>query len=193
MAFIFGENAFAASSMPAPTPAPAESCGSTDSVSLESVDPNGEEWDMWETMKALRAQTRRRGQRAAKYRLAALRFKRSSVCALRDVEKYKGYYQNALERTEAITNSFATLLDELDDVKAELAARKSEPLPDLNEKTTCAICLCYPRRTVFVPCGHIVCCQQCADRIVSHAGASNIARCPICKKEIERVQVLYNA
>lgn len=43
------------------------------SVSLESVNPNGEEWDMWETLKALRAQTKRRGLRAAKYRLAARR------------------------------------------------------------------------------------------------------------------------
>ena len=197
MSFIFGSENFTPFHTPSPSPihapAPAESCGSTDSVSLESVDPNGEEWDMWETMKALRAQTKRRGQRAARYHLAALRYKRSSVYALRDTAKYKGYYKNALERAEALTHSIDILMSELDEAKIELATRKSEPLPDLNEKTTCAICLGYPRKTVFVPCGHIVCCQLCADRLLSHAGPNNIVRCPICKQEIERSQVLYNA
>ena len=75
MSFIFGEEAFnAAVGMPLGPTDPSEPSGSTD-----SVDPNGEEWEMWETLKALRAQTKRRGLRAAKYRLAALRFKRCAT------------------------------------------------------------------------------------------------------------------
>lgn len=195
MAFIFGEDAFMSStSTPTPAPAPADSCGSTDSVSLESVDPNGEEWDMWETMKALRAQTTRRGRRAAKYRLAALKFKRSSVQARRKADELQSRYLTALERTEAVTRAFAMAMEELDEAKVKLASREQQPLPELGKNATCVICLDHPRGTAFVPCGHIACCQQCADIIDRHARRDGLVpRCPICKTPISKAQVLYYA
>ena len=194
MSFIFGEDAFDATrSAPVAPTTPSEPSGSTDSVSLESVDPNGEEWDMWETMKALRAQTARRGCRAAKYRRAALKFKRSSEQARRKADELQSRYLNALERTEAVTRSFVTLMDELDEAKAKLAAREKEPLPVLKEASTCVICLYNARGVAFVPYGHIACCAPCAKELQRLAGDSDFARCPICRKEIERVQVLYYA
>ena len=195
MSFIFGEEAFLASSQsPIPTPAPHDSFESTDSVSLESVDPNGEEWDMWETMKALRAQTTRRGRRARAYRRAALRFKRSNAHARREAEEYKGFYHNALERTEMMARSMIALETELDELKVRLAARERQPLPELGKNATCVICLDHPRGTAFVPCGHIACCQRCADMIDRRARRDRLVpRCPICKTPISKAQVLYYA
>ena len=191
MAFLFGEDAFMSST---PTPAPADSCGSTDSDSLESVDPNGEEWDMWETMKALRAQTTRRGRRAAKYRLAALKFKRSNEQARRKANELQSRYLNALERTEAVTRAFAIAMEELDEAKVKLASREQQPLPELGKNATCVICLDHPRGTAFVPCGHIACCQRCADMIDRRARRDRLVpRCPICKTPISKAQVLYYA
>ena len=190
MSFIFGEQAFNAPLGPTD---PSEPSGSTDSVSLESVDPNGEEWEMWETLKALRAQTARRGLRAAKYRRAALKFKRSNEQARRKADELQSRYLNALERTEAVTRSVGMLLDELDEVKAKLAAREKAPLPELKEASTCVICLNNARGVAFVPCGHIACCEACANELKHYACGRDFPRCPICRKEIERVQVLYYA
>ncbi|ESU45215.1 Hypothetical protein GSB_150665 [Giardia duodenalis] len=174
MAFIFGEEAFYARASYEPS-------GSTD-----SVDPNGEEWDMWETLKALRVQTKRRGLRAHKYRLAALRFKRSSIKAHQKADELQSRYLNALERTEAVTRSFVTLMDELDEAKAKLAAREKEA-------STCVICLYNARGVAFVPCGHIACCQQCADQIERHARGRDFPRCPICREHCDWAQRLFYA
>lgn len=195
MTFIFGEQAFnAASSAPSGPTTPFEPSGSTDSVSLESVDPAGEEWEMWETLKALRAQTARRGRRARAYRLTALRFKRSNARALREAEEYKRFYHIALERTEMMARSMIALETELDELKARLAARERQPLPELGKNATCVICLDHPRGTAFVPCGHIACCQQCADMIDRSARRDRLVpRCPICKTPISKAQVLYYA
>lgn len=195
MSFIFGEQAFnAAYSAPSGPTAPFEPSGSTDSVSLESVDPAGEEWEMWETLKALRAQTARRGRRARAYRLTALRFKRSNMNARREAEEYKRFYHHALERTEMMARSMIGLETELDELKARLAARERQPLPELGKNATCVICLDHPRGTAFVPCGHIACCQRCADMIDRRARRDRLVpRCPICKTPISKAQVLYYA
>ena len=194
MSFIFGEEAFLASSQsPTAPPAPHDSFESTDSVSLESVDPNGEEWDMWETMKALRAQTKRRGLRASKYRRVALRFKRHAARACQDSKELQERYFSALERSEVLARTLASLEDELEEVKTRLSAREREPLPKLDKDAVCVICLGNPRGTAFVPCGHIACCEKCADQLVRRARGRDFARCPICRKEFTRAQPLYFA
>lgn len=179
MAFIFGKEAFEAGISHT---APSEPSGSTDSVSLESVDPNGEEWDMWETLKALRVQTKRRGLRAAKYRRAATR-------ACQGQNELQMRYLSALERTEAL----ARTLTALEEVKVRQASRERQPLPKLDKDATCVICLCNPRGVAFVPCGHIACCQQCADQIARHARGRDFPRCPICRAEFSKAQPLYYA
>ena len=194
MSFIFGEQAFNAaySASSGPTD-PFEPSGSTDSVSLESVDPAGEEWEMWETLKALRAQTARRGRRARAYRLTALRFKRCAARACQSSKELQDRYFNALERANGLASALTSREDELAEVKARLAAREREPLPKLDKDATCVICLGNPRGTAFVPCGHIACCQRCADEIIRRARGRDFAHCPICRKEFTRAQPLYYA
>ena len=190
MSFIFGEQAFNAPLGPTD---PSEPSGSTDSVSLESVDPNGEEWEMWETLKALRAQTARRGLRASKYRRVALRFKRHAARACQDSKELQERYFSALERSEVLARTLTSLEDELEEVKTRLSSREREPLPKLDKDAVCVICLGNPRGTAFVPCGHIACCQKCADQLERRARGRDFPRCPICRKEFTRAQPLYYA
>ena len=194
MTFLFGEEAFnAAVGTPLGPTDPSEPSGSTDSVSLESVDPNGEEWEMWETLKALRAQTQRRGLRASKYRRVALRFKRHAARACQDSKELQERYFSALERSEVLARTLTSLEDELEEVKTRLSAREREPLPKLDKDAVCVICLCNPRGTAFVPCGHIACCEKCADTLIRRARGRDFPRCPICRKEFTRAQPLYFA
>lgn len=102
-------------------------------------------------------------------------------------------YFSALERTEAPARSLTSLESELEEVKMRLASREKEPLPELGKNATCVICLYNPRGTAFVPCGHIACCQQCADQIERHARGRDFPRCPICRAEFSKAQPLYYA
>lgn len=44
-----------------------------------------------------------------------------------------------------------------------------------NQNNECAICLCNAKDTVFFPCGHFYCCNECSD---------NLINCPICRSKI---------
>ncbi|KAK3606641.1 hypothetical protein CHS0354_032116 [Potamilus streckersoni] len=47
----------------------------------------------------------------------------------------------------------------------------------LKEQTTCKICMENPIRVIFIPCGHLVCCETCAPAF---------RKCPICRKRIQQ-------
>ena len=42
----------------------------------------------------------------------------------------------------------------------------------LKDQRTCRICMDKDVNTVFLPCGHLVCCQDCAQEL---------RQCPICR------------
>lgn len=46
--------------------------------------------------------------------------------------------------------------------------------------TECCICLAEDKDTVFIPCGHVCCCEGCAKQI---QGSSD-HRCPICRENV---------
>uniref|UniRef100_A0A0X3NUC5 E3 ubiquitin-protein ligase MYLIP n=1 Tax=Schistocephalus solidus TaxID=70667 RepID=A0A0X3NUC5_SCHSO len=46
----------------------------------------------------------------------------------------------------------------------------------LREALVCRVCMDSPINCVFFPCGHTICCKDCADRV---------DQCPICRKSIE--------
>ncbi|CAD7082247.1 unnamed protein product [Hermetia illucens] len=50
------------------------------------------------------------------------------------------------------------------------------------DKNECKICSGENRNVVFLPCGHVVACSECAERCES---------CPICRARIERRHKLY--
>lgn len=47
----------------------------------------------------------------------------------------------------------------------------------------CQICFENERKIRFVPCGHVVSCAQCAEKIMQEANAS-FRKCPICRSVI---------
>jgi hypothetical protein len=50
------------------------------------------------------------------------------------------------------------------------------PRDDAGEGTDCGVCMASPRASAFTPCGHVVCCVECATRM---------ERCPICRVVIQ--------
>nr|VZI05098.1 unnamed protein product [Spirometra erinaceieuropaei] len=46
----------------------------------------------------------------------------------------------------------------------------------LREALICRVCMDNPINCVFFPCGHTICCKECADRV---------DQCPVCRKSIE--------
>lgn len=46
----------------------------------------------------------------------------------------------------------------------------------------CKLCMARPYGAAFLPCGHVLCCAECA------AGA---ASCPVCSERVECVAPLY--
>ncbi|KAL3881989.1 hypothetical protein ACJMK2_028371, partial [Sinanodonta woodiana] len=52
----------------------------------------------------------------------------------------------------------------------------------LKEQTTCKICMENPIRVIFLPCGHLVCCETCAPAF---------RKCPICRKRIQQSVKTY--
>jgi hypothetical protein len=44
--------------------------------------------------------------------------------------------------------------------------------------TDCAVCLCVPKTTVIVPCGHFYTCMPCAQKL---------DKCPICRGDIQKL------
>jgi hypothetical protein len=61
---------------------------------------------------------------------------------------------------------------------SELGA-KSEGDPDL-----CSVCMDRKIQTVFLECGHLACCKECSKRLRD---------CPICRRPISRVVLIYRA
>uniref|UniRef100_H2Z945 RING-type domain-containing protein n=1 Tax=Ciona savignyi TaxID=51511 RepID=H2Z945_CIOSA len=49
---------------------------------------------------------------------------------------------------------------------------------ELQEERKCKICLDRVSNIVFVPCGHLCCCSECAD---------GMKKCPICRDKIREM------
>uniref|UniRef100_A0A8C2AVE5 RING-type E3 ubiquitin transferase n=1 Tax=Cyprinus carpio TaxID=7962 RepID=A0A8C2AVE5_CYPCA len=57
-----------------------------------------------------------------------------------------------------------------------------EKLQKLREALLCMLCCEEEIDAAFCPCGHMVCCQNCAEQLQS---------CPVCRSEVEHVQHVY--
>lgn len=55
-------------------------------------------------------------------------------------------------------------------------------LNDIRESLTCRVCVDADIDAAFVPCGHVVCCTACAQRLDC---------CPVCKGAIDLVQSVF--
>ncbi|KAI4355432.1 hypothetical protein L6164_004207 [Bauhinia variegata] len=53
----------------------------------------------------------------------------------------------------------------------------------------CVICLMRRRRSVFIPCGHLVCCQGCAISVEHEV----TPKCPVCRQEIRNAVRIFES
>ena len=48
-----------------------------------------------------------------------------------------------------------------------------------DRRTKCAVCLVNNKNSIFMPCGHVCTCEECADAVVNTDG-----QCPMCRTDI---------
>ncbi|AUV65385.1 IAP-3 [Alphabaculovirus myunipunctae] len=65
---------------------------------------------------------------------------------------------------------------------AAASVNKDDDDDETNDKFLCGICLHNRKNVCFVPCGHVVSCANCALKI---------QRCPVCRRQREKIQPLY--
>ena len=145
---------------------PSPSLCSPDSTSVDSARSSDEEWQVRESAKALRSQTKRRAAKMNKFRVAALNYKRKRELDRSLANHFTEKYYEAL-------GALLSLRDKIEALEAELEAREVAPLPTATEATTCAVCLQNARSVAFVPCGHMVCCKPCATYLLEHPNDEN--------------------
>ncbi|KAI4381833.1 hypothetical protein MLD38_007868 [Melastoma candidum] len=65
---------------------------------------------------------------------------------------------------------------------------EDEPV-DVPDGQLCVICLMRRRRSAFVPCGHLVCCQRCALSVERE----DAPKCPVCRQSIRNSVRIYDS
>jgi len=61
---------------------------------------------------------------------------------------------------------------------------------ELEDRVFCSVCLEKERSHAFLPCKHIVCCEECAQKVFENGGLEGPV-CPMCRKPVERVEKHY--
>ncbi|KAH6827914.1 hypothetical protein C2S53_014876 [Perilla frutescens var. hirtella] len=87
------------------------------------------------------------------------------------------------QQTQQQNNSTSTSSDSAAD---EVADDEPEEIPD---GELCVICLTRRRRSAFVPCGHLVCCQRCALSVEREVSP----KCPVCRQTIRSSVRIYDS
>lgn len=73
-----------------------------------------------------------------------------------------------------------------DDADPQIAAEETGDIPD---GALCVVCLMRRRRSAFVPCGHLVCCQRCALSVERDLAP----KCPVCRQTIRSSVRIYDS
>ena len=75
----------------------------------------------------------------------------------------------------------AALAPQLAEAAARVATRHAQLAvlaeEERQKRTECAVCFSSARTIAFDPCGHIACCNACANQV---------GQCPVCKQGIQR-------
>ncbi|NXG02522.1 LRSM1 ligase, partial [Sakesphorus luctuosus] len=65
-----------------------------------------------------------------------------------------------------------------------LAGATAPPLQEEHRKAECVVCLEQEPQLIFLPCGHVCCCQSCCQRLLS---------CPLCRQDIaQRIRIFHS-
>ncbi|KAL6970494.1 RING-type E3 ubiquitin transferase [Sarracenia purpurea var. burkii] len=74
-----------------------------------------------------------------------------------------------------------------EDADPQIAAE--EETGDVPDGELCVICLTRRRRSAFIPCGHLVCCQPCALSVERDL----VPKCPVCRQTIRSSVRIYDS
>ncbi|CAH9145599.1 unnamed protein product [Cuscuta epithymum] len=72
---------------------------------------------------------------------------------------------------------------------SQVAGGDEEDSSDIPDGQLCVICLTRRRRSAFVPCGHLACCQPCALCIERDLSPN----CPVCRQAITHSVRIYDS
>ncbi|KAM0867313.1 hypothetical protein ACQ4PT_042073 [Festuca glaucescens] len=78
--------------------------------------------------------------------------------------------------------------DNEDDDAVENVSGDDEP-GEMGDGQLCVICLRKRRKAAFVPCGHLVCCCNCAKRVI----LMDEQLCPVCRQDIDHMLRVYDS
>ena len=186
----------------------------TSTSSSELEDEAVSEWEQWERGQALREQVQRRGRKLRKYRAMARNLKAQRAERGQELFNLRQQYEKLEKRLDSVIERFQALTyeklnaerraynaqAELDELRGLI--RNPPPkrrvlvsnrrLAALRAKK-CAICLQGKRTIAFVPCGHVACCEPCAQALADTAAARDeLFRCPICREHCDWAQRLFH-
>ena len=189
------------------------SVSSTSSSELE--DEAVSEWEQWERGQVLREQMQRRSRKLRKYRSMARYLKAQRAERGQELFNMRQRCEQLEKRLDGLVERFQALTYEKLNAERraynaqaeldELRGRIRNPPPKRRVLVSnrrlaalrakkCAICLQGKRTIAFVPCGHVACCEPCAQALADAAAARDeLFRCPICREHCDWVQCLYYA
>ncbi|TKY64263.1 Mitochondrial ubiquitin ligase activator of nfkb 1 [Spatholobus suberectus] len=72
---------------------------------------------------------------------------------------------------------------------SDVEPQVDDEIEDVPDGQLCVICLMRRRRSVFIPCGHLVCCQGCAISVERELAP----KCPVCRQEIRDSVRIYES
>ncbi|KHN43831.1 Mitochondrial ubiquitin ligase activator of nfkb 1 [Glycine soja] len=72
---------------------------------------------------------------------------------------------------------------------SDVEPQMDDEIEDAPDGQLCVICLMRRRRSVFIPCGHLVCCQGCAISVEREVAP----KCPVCRQEIRDSVRIYES
>lgn len=73
--------------------------------------------------------------------------------------------------------------------EVRVQGNNDEESGDVPDGQLCVICLMRQRRCAFVPCGHLVCCPQCAISVELDSSP----KCPVCRQSIRSSIRIYDS
>ncbi|OMO66122.1 Zinc finger, RING/FYVE/PHD-type [Corchorus olitorius] len=95
---------------------------------------------------------------------------------VRNWKKWKEWRQRRAQQSiQAIT----------DEATSEITV--DEDTGDIPDGELCVVCLMRRRRSAFIPCGHLVCCQRCAISVEREV----MPKCPVCRMSIRSSVRIY--
>ncbi|XP_050231535.1 E3 ubiquitin-protein ligase SPL2 [Mercurialis annua] len=100
--------------------------------------------------------------------------------AVRNWNRFKAWRQERQVRREQQNRS----LTDTDDPQID-AEDETDNVPD---GQLCVICLMRRKRSAFIPCGHLVCCQLCAIAVEREVSP----KCPLCRQAVRNSMRIFD-